>query len=268
MELDELDELADDPKMIEGIYNYCDRWCERCPFTDRCLTFAMEEETREKRARGVDENVAFWNELHETFQGTVALLRQMAEQMGIDLNSVPGDLRKSRRRTDVAQTHPLTRDSEQYIKKVDFWFMQAQPLFDEKQKSLEALVRMNVPGINVEGEVRELNDAVEVIRWYQYFIQAKLQRSVRAHINDADEMELVRTSRAKDADGSTKTALIAIDRSIGAWGRMLSIFPERETETLEILVHLDRLRRAVAQEFPNARMFVRPGFDTISLLEE
>ena len=25
---------------ILGIYNYCDGWCERCPFTNRCRVFA------------------------------------------------------------------------------------------------------------------------------------------------------------------------------------------------------------------------------------
>src|SRR5262245_40608258 len=27
---------------IECIYNYCDRWCERCPFTQRCSLFATQ----------------------------------------------------------------------------------------------------------------------------------------------------------------------------------------------------------------------------------
>ena len=26
---------------ILGIFNYCDRWCERCPFTSRCRSFSM-----------------------------------------------------------------------------------------------------------------------------------------------------------------------------------------------------------------------------------
>ena len=29
---------------IPSIYNYCDRWCERCPFTSRCANFALGEE--------------------------------------------------------------------------------------------------------------------------------------------------------------------------------------------------------------------------------
>ena len=38
-------ELAGDPRFISGIYNYCDRWCERCQFTSRCLLYAQERES-------------------------------------------------------------------------------------------------------------------------------------------------------------------------------------------------------------------------------
>src|SRR5258705_2000420 len=37
-----LTELAGNPDLISGIYNYCDRWCERCPLTSRCLVYATE----------------------------------------------------------------------------------------------------------------------------------------------------------------------------------------------------------------------------------
>jgi len=29
---------------ISGIYNYCDRWCEKCLYTNRCLLFKQEAE--------------------------------------------------------------------------------------------------------------------------------------------------------------------------------------------------------------------------------
>lgn len=67
----------------------------------------------------------------------------------------------------------------------------------------------------------------------------------------------------RDSDGSAKVALIAIDRSIAAWGVMRKHFPERENNMLDILVHLDRLRKGVEKTFPNARAFIRPGFDKI-----
>ena len=36
--------LASNPRFISGVYNYCDRWCERCPLSNRCLTYAMQIE--------------------------------------------------------------------------------------------------------------------------------------------------------------------------------------------------------------------------------
>ena len=41
---------------IPGVYNFCDRWCERCPLTARCRVFAMTEE----RKRGDCYYAGFW----------------------------------------------------------------------------------------------------------------------------------------------------------------------------------------------------------------
>jgi hypothetical protein len=55
--------------------------------------------------------------------------------------------------------------------------------------------------------------------------------------------------------------LIAIDRSIAAWGRLNSLLPEKAGGIMPILAHLEALRRRTEQTFPNARDFIRPGFD-------
>lgn len=54
---------------------------------------------------------------------------------------------------------------------------------------------------------------------------------------------------------------IGIDRSIGAWGKLQEYFPEKTDSILDILLHLDRLRRRAEELFPQARNFKRPGFD-------
>jgi hypothetical protein len=41
MDADRLITLARNSRSIPGIHNYCDGWCERCRFTDRCLQYAM-----------------------------------------------------------------------------------------------------------------------------------------------------------------------------------------------------------------------------------
>jgi hypothetical protein len=41
--------LVNNPRNISGIYNYCDRWCERCPFTLRCATYSVSLPGEDKR---------------------------------------------------------------------------------------------------------------------------------------------------------------------------------------------------------------------------
>jgi hypothetical protein len=83
----DLVELARDPRFIPGIYNYCDRWCERCPFTARCLVYIQEQQHWGDTARDVT-NAEFWNKLGETFQQTIELVRELAAEQGIDVDKL------------------------------------------------------------------------------------------------------------------------------------------------------------------------------------
>ena len=67
----------------------------------------------------------------------------------------------------------------------------------------------------------------------------------------------------KDSDGSAKVALIGLDRSISAWMALRDFLPERKDDLIDVLVQLDRLRRQIESDFPQARSFVRPGFDEV-----
>ncbi|MBW2615460.1 MAG: hypothetical protein JRD02_04705, partial [Deltaproteobacteria bacterium] len=88
MDKEDIKRLAEDPRFISGIYNYCDRWCERCPFTARCMNFAMgEEQFADPETQDLN-NEEFWEKLSETFQVTLDLVKEMAEQEGIDLDSI------------------------------------------------------------------------------------------------------------------------------------------------------------------------------------
>jgi len=52
VEFERLVARARDPKLIPGIYNYCDGRCPRCTFTQRCLTYL---DAQELKASGDDE---------------------------------------------------------------------------------------------------------------------------------------------------------------------------------------------------------------------
>src|SRR5678815_1326912 len=69
-----LTELANNPDLISGIYNYCDRWCERCPLTSRCLVYATEQEDNDSPEPHDSRNEAFWRKLNTIFQESREML--------------------------------------------------------------------------------------------------------------------------------------------------------------------------------------------------
>ena len=78
----------EDSKYIPGIYNYCDRWCERCEFTSRCRSCTLVEEKFGVLDDHDINSVAFWQKLGETLQEALSMLKGMAEEQGIDLDSI------------------------------------------------------------------------------------------------------------------------------------------------------------------------------------
>jgi hypothetical protein len=266
MKAEALKELARDPRLIPGIYNYCDRWCERCPLSNRCLNYAMEK--RDTDADPVARDMAnekFWHKLHETFRETIEMVQADAKERGIDLDDptlqteMAAQDRQERRL--AAKNRPLARAAMGYLKATDGWFKSAKSIFHAKGLELDQLARLEVgdPG----GEAAELQGLVEVIRWYQHFIYVKLCRAIESKASEELETDVELKSFPKDSNGSAKIALIAVDRSIAAWSTLRSILGESQSDdVLDLLVQLAALRSETDRLFPQARAFTRPGFDT------
>src|SRR5207247_8618365 len=111
MNRDELIELAENPDLISGIYNYCDRWCERCPFTSRCMVYATE------RAESISDdpesqdinNAKLWQTLEGIFREPPAFILEWAEEMGVELESTEAEAASVERgkHSEEAEDHPL-----------------------------------------------------------------------------------------------------------------------------------------------------------------
>ncbi len=258
-----MDELARDPKFISGIYNYCDRWCERCAFTDRCLNYAMAREVESGRfdSPGAEDEflaanadgAAFADDLQEIFNRMLERVEEKAGEMGLDFaeEDLLEDIREQKQVHETATSQPFSETAMSYIRRVDAWFKLNEGLLDDKRQSL---ARAGDPG----DDPAALGDCLEVIRWYQPQIWVKLCRAasgaLRAHGDDEEDMQ-------DDANGSAKVAILGIERSIEAWTILLNHYPDHE-DAIFSLTTLKRLRKQVEAAFPNARAFRRPGFDT------
>jgi len=271
----ELIELAENPDFISGIYNYCDRWCERCPFTSRCMVYATESaESISDDPESHDlNNAKFWQKLEGIFRETHALILEWAEEMGVDLESAEAEAAIAERaqQREEAKEHPLSVSARHYAETVQQWF--------KDEFAVEENVHDDISGEATSAEEDiNVSDAVEVIRWYQFFIAAKTYRALMGledtgdedvsdididPFSDDDDEDVLLRAACHDSDGSAKIALIAIDRSSSAWRVMQNALPEKTESTVPILIELEKLRRGIEQIFPRARDFVRPGFDEV-----
>jgi hypothetical protein len=275
----DLIELAQNPDFISGIYNYCDRWCERCQFTSRCFLYATEQadpDLADPETRDIS-NEKFWRKMHTIFAETAELISDWAAEAGIDLDAVDSTeaMAQHDRDMETAKQHELSQATREYATAVEEWF--------KKEPENEA-IRNEAGG----EEDLTIQNAVDVIRWYQFLIAAKTFRALSGadrldleteddeifpdfsaddDIEDDDDFDYdAVTARAErmDANGSAKVALVAIDRSISGW-RSLQISLPAKTESIKpMLIDLESLRRSIEARFPRARDFIRPGLDEVN----
>src|SRR5438552_12789486 len=285
MKKTKLADVTENPAFISGIYNYCDRWCERCAFTSRCLLYATEQadpDANDPEIRDLN-NEKFWRKLHDIFTDTAMMISEWAAEAGVDLNSVDvtEEMAEHEREIEAAEQDELSEMARHYATTVTSWF-------GDEFGANEQVHDDAMSGPDPVSEDLTARDAAEIIQWYQFFIAVKLTRAlsrpasidedsddqdalsfdfISADETDEDEAvdydAVISRAHQIDSNGSAKVALVAIDRSTAAWGALQLSLPDKAHTINPILVELDRLRRSTEKRFPRARDFFRPGLDEV-----
>ena len=253
--------MAAQQKFIPGIYNYCDRWCERCTFTSRCRNY---ESTSKLSPEQLDiNNKAFWDNISSNFAKAIELLHKAAKEHGIDLDKAmtKEEEQEYEKRESflkkATENHELVKLCRQY-EKMARPFLKKSEEFVDKTKELVSEFAM---GLKTEEQVvhsvTNIGDCLEIIQWYLFFIEAKLQRALHGKLDGLEEND----DFPKDSDGSAKISIIAIERSMNAWMNLYESMPSSEDVALHSLSMLSQLKQKSLEEFPNAMQFKRPGFD-------
>ena len=239
---------------IPGIYNYCDRWCERCAFTARCRVYKdVEKRGGHDPEMSMESTVEF---VKATFEEMRRRLAAEAEARGIPLpteEELEAIDREEQAKRAALRGHPLAQLAERYTDLAEAWWPTEGELLRAKAEGLIARCEAPDDPERLENEARGVLDAFQVIQWYFHQIPIKLRRALSSRREG-------RWMRG-DANGSAKVALIGIDRSLAAWRVLQQWCPE--TTTHQVLVDtLTELRTTTEREFPRARAFKRPGFDS------
>jgi hypothetical protein len=258
-------------RYIDGIFHFCDRWCARCPLTDRCKLHAVQRAVFDTPRCLDPETPAFWETLALCLTQTDILLETLVRErdtegagaicgpqspdgvlgsltlrlLGVPtgattevLEARPGD------GPDADPEDPLIEDAVEYAR-------YAHGALDDLPPASQD------DGPPVTDGRRSWCEAAETIRWDCCVIHAKITTALVSDTWSAPADEPLVDGLAI---GSAKVALLAIDRSLSAWGQLGELIGERRTAPAKD--RLRRLRGAVETAFPLARLFRRPGFET------
>lgn len=147
---------------IDFISSYCDRWCERCAFTDRCSAFACQVAVGMcgDAAEGLELAIGAPHPVHEEphedpgrreFLELIARQPSAEEMAEIDRSEKARDVRLDRA--------PLNKMATAYMMRSTSWL---QKYRDGIAAGADPVVR----------------EALEIVGWDAYFIGAKVHRAL------------------------------------------------------------------------------------------
>jgi hypothetical protein len=233
-----LTETVKNPQTIHGIYNWCDRWCERCSQTGRCTLY--------KTSVGLpaDKPEDFFSSLSMIFEATMDMLKEFTEKRGLDFEALED--------ADFESGY----DRQKYLIRNGAGISLAKEYGKMTGQWLDSLTGKNAAAMEIRLQDAMLLECLEVIRWYQHLLEVKLSRALMSQNEEREEQQ-----EPYDSSGTAKLLLVSIERNIGAWGYIYRQIGEDEDQILDILVCLQRLHREIEQTFPEAQAFIRPGLD-------
>ena len=259
---------------IPGIYNYCDAWCDRCIYTDKCMNYASRDVFRkeidasDRINASMEENKVFWEEINKIVEETAELIDEEIPLIKEEIFSVFDDLEFDEDVKEAMEEHEKIREKAKkqdvskvalkYEKAVENWFKEREKLLNVQYVEDKYGMKVSYPGISDKAILKKLSNAIEVVNWYQIQIWVKLQRALAGYFEEKEDPYLFEDFPIKDADGSAFVVLMGIDRSLGAWNYLYrELLPERESIRPMIRM-LMWLRPEVEKIFPKARTFEWP----------
>lgn len=261
---------------IQGIFNYCDRWCEKCRFVRQCRVGIVDVDDID------DDNTEVASEKVESYAERLRKVMDMGEvdedeegenedraEPGFDPDQGmeepdPTEMAAYHREQEEIQkridAHPLSIMSDTYMDMVQEWMKEHNAVLESKG------LRPNEPptrrALALSPELLVLNEACEEVLWFHTMLPVKTHRAIRGKIEEPTFMEDIGLDPFQsDQNGTAKLVLLMVERCRVAWSTIAEMMPE---EALGIEPFQELLRRheqAMRVEFPDTEKFIRPGFD-------
>jgi hypothetical protein len=246
------------PTFIDGIYNYCDRWCERCRFQTRCRLYRDTERMEAIASAGLDAKSAV-----EAFDDDAD-----DDDDETDEEAATGTRAAFLAALEAATREPSPEEARRLDAALDRRSAQetAHPLTLEAGEYAHIARGLSVPLRSILGQSADpvALASLETIDHFSMMIAVKTRRAVGSLIalqEPDDELDDAEFSRL-DGNGSAKLVRLMIAESRDAWNVLMHIGSvAADGVPVAMAQRLERLDASVANAFPRAMSFMRAGFD-------
>jgi hypothetical protein len=188
--------------LIESIFNYCNRRCERCVFTERCLLYGdLREYEHRNPERGPLEQV------HDKFQECFRLLERWCEHEGIDFATLQREAHSEQAEADLKRL-----EDEDAVR--------TEPLQQLATTYTHAAFKL-VDALSAARTIRswpgEVGEAIDTIAWNAGMVSTKVHRALHGLAEredllaeDKDQDEEEEDIVQNDWNGSAKVARLIV----------------------------------------------------------
>ena len=148
---------------IPNIYNYCDLWCIKCPFTGQCERYKIYKYIS---PGGTPD---FLNQIRENIHKLQEEINDIAWKQGMETGNQPIDEeaeRKEQEKVEYIKNHILTKTAKKYMVMAMGWFANNHKLIMKSGYQLLQNIKLGIRGDETEEEATTVYDAFELIGWY------------------------------------------------------------------------------------------------------
>jgi len=253
---------------ISGIYNYCDRWCEKCYYTNRCLVFKKEAERDIKHILNDEDRndpEVFAKDIADNFQEAFNHLNNFMAEEYEEFEKDDFDLDDEDELDDGFFKEELDDDERPstFLRNADNpLILLSEKLFKDFYKYYDLIKSKFPTELDEKNPQNLLQQNLEILGWYTpqinvkirmcYWNNNKISKSINPELLEIDKEMLNVTARI---------AFVGIDNCISALNNLHQQKLALQSETISLLATIKQIKEMFVAEFPTALTYKLPYFD-------
>lgn len=255
-------------KLIPGIFNFCDRWCERCDYRDRCRLFQTETERNIQHILNDEdphdpEIVA--RDIKESLEDALAMLEAQMEIEGVSKEDVENfededakdfidDFDDEKR--EVTESGKIIKKPHSLSLLADDFFKDVMAYFDKKKSAFYQDTEDNEP---VNDPIYE---ELKILMWYSPQIAVKIRMCLASkakleNMNDEDEIEF----EIEMMNVNSRIAFTGMEKCLISLRKIYDTETDFQDDALSLRSLLKKMKDDFSREFPAVHTYKRPYFD-------